>query len=349
MVYLEDHPPKVRQCRSPRRALPSGVIVVHTAESYPDEVGPDTGAENVAHFIATRTTFGSYHDLCDSDSIVHVVPYDAEAYGDGTGSNPHAYHVSAATQAARWPTLGDEWVDGTVRNMARASARYARWLKAERGITIPAKRITRAESDRLVPGFISHGERDPGRRTDPGNAFPWDAFLDHYAAEMGGTTTPLEDDDMPYGDWPKADREKLVKDVVAGILGYRNPKDGADLWARLKAIQSQVQTSNLRATVWGHRGKNAISGGSATMDQFIRSGYANQWRAASEQSGQVAGLTEAVAQLAAGQSIDVDAIMEAAREGARQGVGELLSADVDVSIELGETDDEHPVTPGIDR
>lgn len=183
-TYLEQHPPEIRQFRRPRRAKPSGVVVVHTAESAPDTTGPDTGAENVANFIRTRTTYGSYHDLADSDSIVHLVPYDAEAYGDGTGSNPHAYHVSAATQAAKWPSLSRGWREATVRNMARAAARYARWLKAEHGITIPARCITRAESEKKTPGFISHGERDPGRRSDPGKDFPWQLFLSEYAREL---------------------------------------------------------------------------------------------------------------------------------------------------------------------
>lgn len=188
-TYLETHTARQRQFRRPRRAAPSGVVVVHTAESAPDTAGPDTGAENVARFIAGRSDYGSYHDLCDSDSIVQLVPYDAEAYGDGTGSNPHAYHVSAATQAHRWPTLSQAWREGTVRNMAAAAANYARWLRAEHGIEIPARRITRAQSEARVPGFLSHGERDPGRRTDPGQDFPWSLFLTTYADLM-------EDDDM---------------------------------------------------------------------------------------------------------------------------------------------------------
>ncbi|WP_166390331.1 N-acetylmuramoyl-L-alanine amidase [Nocardioides ochotonae] len=205
-TYLETHRPRQTQFRRPRRATPSGVVVVHTAESAPDTAGPDTGAENVAGFIAGRTDYGSYHDLCDSDSIVHLVPYDAEAYGDGTGSNPHAYHVSAATQAHRWPSLSQAWREGAVRNMAAAAANYARWLRAEHGIEIPARRITRAQSEARVPGFLSHGERDPGRRTDPGQDFPWSLFLTTYADLM-------EDDDMKTEDFEKV--RAIVSDETA--------------------------------------------------------------------------------------------------------------------------------------
>lgn len=179
--YLLANAPRIRQFRQPRRAAPSGVVVVHTAESAPDEKGPDTGTDNVARFIRDRTTYGSYHWLADSDSRLQLVPYEAEAYGDGTGSNPHAVHISAATQAARWASLGDDWVDGTIQEMAEAAADYNRWRIARGMTAIPARRITRAQSEARVPGFISHGERDPGRRSDPGAAFPWVAFLAAYA------------------------------------------------------------------------------------------------------------------------------------------------------------------------
>lgn len=180
MAYLDDHPPRIRQFRD-RGTTASGVIVIHTAESYPDEDGPDTGAENVARFIQSRTTYGSYHWLADSDSLINVVRMDQQAYGDGTGSNPHAIHISAATQAHRWPTLPQEWREATVRNMACAAARADAYIYDLHGVHIPARRITRAQSDQRVEGFISHAERDPARRSDPGAGFPWDLFLATYA------------------------------------------------------------------------------------------------------------------------------------------------------------------------
>ena len=187
MAYLNDHPPKQRQFR-PRRQAPSGVVVIHTAESSPDWSPPDTGAESVARFIQNRSDYGSYHILCDSDSRIRLVEFDCEAYGDGTGSNPHAVHVSAATRADAWAKASPEWRLATVRQMAEGAAVYAKWLKEHHGIALPARRITRAESDRKVPGFLSHAERDPGRRSDPGKDFPWDAFLSAYAAAMKPTT-----------------------------------------------------------------------------------------------------------------------------------------------------------------
>lgn len=184
MTYLEDHPPRVRQFRRPRRATPSGLIVVHTAESVMDAVGPDTGAENVAAFIANRSDFGSYHLLVDSDSIVQLVPFDAEAYGDGTGSNPFAIHLSFALSTTDWQRMTVEKRRDVIRNGARAAARAARWLRDVHGIEVPARRVSRADSARRRPGFISHAERDPARRSDPGAAFPWSDFLAEFTAAV---------------------------------------------------------------------------------------------------------------------------------------------------------------------
>lgn len=193
MAYLDDHPPARTQSRQ-RYAEPSGVIVVHTAESIADEVGPDTGAEAVAGFIARRADPGSYHLLADSDSIVQVVRFELAAYGDGTGSNEHAIHLSFACRAADWPHMSPEQRAAYVEQGAIAAARGNEWLKANHGIDTPARRITRPQSDARVPGFISHGERDPGRRTDPGVGFPWRLFLDRYDHHrQGDTMTPQQE------------------------------------------------------------------------------------------------------------------------------------------------------------
>ncbi|MDN4174745.1 N-acetylmuramoyl-L-alanine amidase [Nocardioides sp. SOB77] len=212
MAYLDDHPNRHLAQQRPRRDEPSGVIVVHTAESALDAIGEDTGAEGVARYISERTTYGSYHRLADSDSVVAVARFEMTTYGDGTGSNDHAIHVSFACRAADWPTMSAERREAFIRNGASAAAEAARWLLLEHGITVPARRITRPQSDQRVPGFIPHGDRDPGRRTDPGPAFPWDHFLTTYADLM-------EDDDMPkYRDWDDADKKALANDIADAVL-----------------------------------------------------------------------------------------------------------------------------------
>lgn len=197
--YLDTHPPASKQFRS-RREEPSGVIVVHTAENTPDHVAFDGGAEAVARFIATRSDPGSYHDLVDSDSTINLVGYENEAFHDATGSNRHSYGVSVATRGDVWPLAPAVWRAGAVAQAAAAAARYARWLHDRRGITVPAQRISRPQSELRVPGFISHAERDPARRSDPGKAFPWVEFLAEFSRLRGlPTTSPAittEDDGM---------------------------------------------------------------------------------------------------------------------------------------------------------
>ncbi|HTM85351.1 MAG TPA: N-acetylmuramoyl-L-alanine amidase, partial [Mycobacterium sp.] len=177
-VYLREHPnPHLRQYRSPRRQQVRPVIVVHTAENLPDTVATDGGAEAVAGFISRRTDPGSYHSLVDSDSLVRLVRYTDEAWHDGTGSNPWSLGLSIATTAAWWPLAPRAWRDGAVEQAAQEAARMARFVHAETGAVVQPQRITRAQSENGGSGFISHAERDPKRRTDPGAAFPWAQFL----------------------------------------------------------------------------------------------------------------------------------------------------------------------------
>lgn len=190
-AYLVAHRPARAQYRRPRRARPTGLTVVHTAESVMDSVGSDTGAENVAAFIRGRSDPGSYHDLVDSDSIIQLVPYESEAYQDGTGSNPYALSISFALRAADWPRLSAAKRAGFLEQGAIAFARQQAWLAAHDYPTTPLRRVTKAESDRGMAGFIAHGTRDPGRRTDPGAAFPWSEWFAACAKAIGAPVTEV--------------------------------------------------------------------------------------------------------------------------------------------------------------
>lgn len=187
-IYLEDHPPARRQYREGRRAPIKPVIVVHTAESGTDPKGADPKAEAVAKFIRNRTSPGSYHLIGDSDSIIQLVAFGNEAFHDATGSNRWSIGISLAMNAADWPTLTSERRDQLIWTAVDMAVTAAKWLVAN-GHDAPAARrlMTKTESDRAdASGFIGHGDRDPTRRTDPGVAFPWTAFLDRYEAAMAG-------------------------------------------------------------------------------------------------------------------------------------------------------------------
>jgi hypothetical protein len=185
-----------------------------------------------------------------------LVRYSDEAFHDATGSNPHSYGVSAACQAAKWPEYPQAWRNATVTNMARGAARYARWLKARSGIVIPARRVSRAESENRKPGFISHAERDPTRRTDPGKTFPWTFFLAQY-----NTLLLNGDDDMPTPEefatavWNHPHRDPRAPadaaDITKGVLLDRMRKDTA------KAAAGVVNVVSLSAAIVDALGGNA--------------------------------------------------------------------------------------------
>jgi hypothetical protein len=189
MAWLDDHPPVRDQWWEGRPGRVTGCTVLHTAESIMDSVGPDTGAEAVAQFIRTRSTPGSYHDLCDSDSALQLVDYRHGAYQDGTGSNPWALSISWACRTSDWRAMTPQKRAAFLAQGARAFVRQQAWKKMRGYPLTELRRITKAQSDAGWSGFIAHGDRDPGRRTDPGtvapNLFPWDEWLAACRAAMG--------------------------------------------------------------------------------------------------------------------------------------------------------------------
>lgn len=197
-IYLLDHPP-VRSQWSARKRKPTGLIVVHTAENVTDTVGPDTGAEAVAGFIRKRTTPGCYHDLVDSDSVIQVAPYEVACYHDGTGSNPFSLSISFALAAKDWPNMRPEKVEAFLRNGAAAYAKQQAWLRRMGYPLTPVRRVNKVDSTNGAAGFISHGERDPGRRSDPGARFPWDRFLQLCREATGGGAAPAPVPAPPAG------------------------------------------------------------------------------------------------------------------------------------------------------
>jgi len=205
-VYLEEHRPASRQYFSPRRGgrTPTGAIVVHTAVKACETILQSTGAEGVAGFISRRSDPGSYHTVVDSDSIVRVGKYEWEMFGEGTGGNRWALHLSFACRAGQWPTLPESWWDPAILNGAKAAADMAGFVEDEYGIVVPARRISPAEYRAGRPGFVGHGELDPGRRSDPGLHFPWDPFLDNYKLfrepEVSSAAATLADL-TPFSDW----------------------------------------------------------------------------------------------------------------------------------------------------
>lgn len=172
-------------------------IVVHDSESGMDLEGEDHSAENVARFIQRRTdAAGSYHEIGDSDSVINLVPLASEAFHSRYG-NQWSIGISFAARTTDFQALDVHWrdslpvvevaaghdrekaerIDAALRRMAARVNELRAWVLDTYQIAIPVERINRDEYMAGVPGFISHGEIDPGRRSDPGPYFPWEYFL----------------------------------------------------------------------------------------------------------------------------------------------------------------------------
>jgi len=236
--WLETQRLRRSQYRSPRRGRFIGVVELHDAESIMDTLGPDTGAENVARFIVDRDTPGSYHDICDSDSAVHLVDYDDEAFHDATGFNPTTTSLSWACRTIDWARMTPAKRRQFLAQGAAKAADQARHQHAATGLIVRPVRIGRAQALSGRTGFLYHGDSDPSRRTDPGTTkaapFPWDEFAALYeiaAADLlGGTPTPppTEEPLMVTESDKKAIRDLLRSELGAHGMAVVAASDAAD-------------------------------------------------------------------------------------------------------------------------
>lgn len=178
MIYDIDNPylianPAVRDQFSARLIAEYGGVGIHTAEGAMDDVGPDTGAENVASFISTRTGAGSYSCIGDSDSTVVMIPDNLAAYhvaaADKWGTNLRhgTWSYSFATRADQWgrnPT----WDARAIRLGGRQVGDYLLRLQLRDGVD-PSRSLRWLDHDQTLarqPGLWLHGVAQPGDRSD---------------------------------------------------------------------------------------------------------------------------------------------------------------------------------------
>ncbi|ROP45966.1 peptidoglycan-binding domain-containing protein [Pseudokineococcus lusitanus] len=273
-AYLRQHEPRRRQYRSPRRLDRSPVrgkvapvTVVHTAESVMDAVGDDTGAENVARFMVGRTDPGSYHDLVDSDSRVQLVYYGDEAYQDGTGSNPWSLSISFACRTTDWSKMSQGRRRAFLHQGALAFKAQQDWRRSKGYPLVALRRISKAESDRGVSGFVYHGDRDPGRRTDPGTssraAFPLAEFFAEIVRVEAGRAPAPEITPVKVGTRELRQTSPTMKgtDVLAVQRWAGVAEDGSygpATVAGVRRVQETVGvpvTGVVDAVTWQHYGR----------------------------------------------------------------------------------------------
>jgi hypothetical protein len=233
-AYLTLNPPARAQWYRERNRPLTGCTVLHGTESIFDEMGADTGAENVARFIRDRTTPGSYHDLVDSDSWVRLVEYVHAAFHDGTGSNNWALALAFALRTTDWARMAPAKRAAMLAHGARAFVEQQKWRKAHDAPLTRLRYISKAQSDSGWSGFCCHGWRDPARRSDPGTTaphlFPFDEWLD-------ACRTALAEHMPEHPDAPQEDNMPLtdddIKKIAKAVWDHRVTYGGADAAARL--------------------------------------------------------------------------------------------------------------------
>ena len=182
MHYLLDHPNPHGSFFYPRRELcqhGKGIhlVVLHTAENFPDYDPPDLGAEAVARYASVTTRKVSWHVTVDSDSTVPMLPDTYTAF-HVRNYNRCSLGLEMATKAAEWYGSPDEW---RYPLLYRAVDVVADWCIAH---NLPPRYATKTDVDAGKAGITGHNELDPTRRSDPGHAFPWDWFLDEVSRKV---------------------------------------------------------------------------------------------------------------------------------------------------------------------
>jgi len=176
--YLYEHENPNAKLRSngkrfhgyPHRGRVASGIVVHTAENLPDITGDDTGAESVASYASRMERPASYHRVVDSDSIVVLLPDEAQAF-HCVGWNSRTLGLSIASKAGTWDQTPAKWKTRILHNAADIAADWC-VLHGIDPVHINSQALEHGGT-----GLIGHGELDPERRHDPGDDFPWEWFI----------------------------------------------------------------------------------------------------------------------------------------------------------------------------
>jgi hypothetical protein len=250
-AYLTTNPPVRQQWYKARRLPLTGCTVLHGTESVFDEMGVDTGAENVARFIRDRTTPGSYHDLVDSDSWVRLVEYVHAAFHDGTGSNNWALALAFALRTVDWARMAPTKRKAMLAHGAAAFVEQQKWRKSVGAPLTRLRYISKAQSDAGESGFCCHGWRDPVRRSDPGTVsphlFPFDEWLD-------ACRTALAEHMPEHPDAPQSPQEDFMAALTESeqrelLEAARMWKRGGENFTYLRQVPARVWSERLQHTL----------------------------------------------------------------------------------------------------
>jgi N-acetyl-anhydromuramyl-L-alanine amidase AmpD len=176
------------------------------------------GARNIANFFANQAST-SAHYVVDPGEVIQCVYDHTIAWHDGTNTNSIGVELCDPVDgpAARW-------TDSAHTNMLGRAADLVRDLCHL--YDVPMLRLTPAQiraGQRGICGHVDMRDAFPGRTThyDPGPAFPWVTFLAAVRKDAA-----MQEDDMPYREWPQADKDALCRDVWSWNVGNPVVWDG---------------------------------------------------------------------------------------------------------------------------
>jgi hypothetical protein len=174
----------------------TGGVLIHTTESIMDDVGPDTGAENVAAFIARRNEPGSYHAIVDADSTVFLMPDSFTAFHcEVSGFNSQTWSISFACRTTDL-NVEHPWTQAAVARAATEIKDF--WLRNGFNVLASATFVP-AQATLQAAGLTTHGEAQPYNRSDAWTRHPQRPQLEAMLLQgiLKGINPPTpEDDDM---------------------------------------------------------------------------------------------------------------------------------------------------------
>lgn len=261
-TYFERNRQRLQQWRAQRRERTAPQVTLHTYEA---PAGRTAAAG--AKFLTERTNHGSYHWLSDAHgNSIHLAPWSSVTY-HSIPNNEWSVGLSMMAEAAAWGRISATQRRHLINGLALGAHKFSRWCVSQGIGAVPARRINRAQAMRREGGFVTHGDMDPGRRTDPGAGFPWDEFFTEYRRLEGGGSTNTGGFLMSLSSNEQKALLNDVRDIKSTLSSRNGPKQNQDGQALrwLRETTENVRTI-VRTLSPGGQVRTMIEAGGGNLD-----------------------------------------------------------------------------------
>lgn len=274
----------------PVSGIPTQLLVLHSGET-PLAGGYAKSLTEWAGSVYPNPPIASWTWFVDPLQIIYFIPAHLGAWHASEANNlSEGFEQSGYARYTR-----EQWLTADGQTQLESLA----WLMAQRALFngIPARWLTNAEvtratsGDRTVKGLCLHRQIDPETRTDPGDGYPYDVLLDRIRFYMAGGTITTSSTTTTEDDMSAADVQAIKDHMNALVYG------GATWKGEKRYPLYDVEAETQRRV--------------SVMNVALQ--------------GQIAGLQNAIAQLAAtpASPVDLTAVAAAAEEGAQRAVSKM--------------------------